>query len=129
MTARRVLVADRDPRLVQAMRVVLRSAGYQVSVAQDAGRVIALARVESPDLIVIDAGLAGTDGQTITETLEGIAACPLICMSPAERRAHVLRADELAAGLDAWTGGWFGRFRAPPDAPRAPPTPGLEIQP
>lgn len=24
-----------------------------------------------------------------------------------------LRADELAAGLDAWTGGWFG-FRAPP---------------
>jgi hypothetical protein len=38
-----------------------------------------------------------------------------------------LRADELAAGLDAWTGGWFGR-RAPPLAgdlpdlsPRVPP--------
>jgi len=30
----------------------------------------------------------------------------------AESERHRLRADELAAGLDAWTGGWFG-FRAP----------------
>lgn len=30
----------------------------------------------------------------------------------AESARHRLRADELAAGLDAWTGGWFG-FRVP----------------
>jgi ligand-binding sensor domain-containing protein len=31
---------------------------------------------------------------------------------PAERLRLRLRAAELAAGLDAWTGGWFGRARA-----------------
>ena len=29
--------------------------------------------------------------------------------SRAERWKLRLRADELAAGLDGWTGGWFGR--------------------
>jgi hypothetical protein len=33
--------------------------------------------------------------------------------SAAEAARRRLRADELAAGLDAWTGGWFG-FRSPP---------------
>jgi len=32
----------------------------------------------------------------------------------AETRALALRADELAAGLDAWTGGWFSAQIAPP---------------
>ena len=31
---------------------------------------------------------------------------------PARPRALRLRADELAAGIDAWTGGWFGRRAA-----------------
>ena len=33
----------------------------------------------------------------------------------------LLRAHELAAGLDAWTGGWWsGQLRAAPDSPRTP---------
>ena len=40
-----------------------------------------------------------------------------------EERARLQRgADELAAGLDGWTGGWFGTAAAPPDT-RAPPVP------
>jgi hypothetical protein len=35
--------------------------------------------------------------------------------TPEQRRLR-LRADELAAGIDAWTGGWFSR-RVPPLAP------------
>ncbi len=31
-----------------------------------------------------------------------------------DRRALQLRADELAAGLDAWTGGWFSSPEAHP---------------
>ena len=32
---------------------------------------------------------------------------------PAERERLALRAAELAAGLDAWTGGWFTRRTGP----------------
>ena len=32
--------------------------------------------------------------------------------APAENLRLRLRAAELAAGIDAWTGGWFGRLRA-----------------
>jgi hypothetical protein len=34
-----------------------------------------------------------------------------------EARRLALRADELAAGIDAWTGGWFGARVAPQAAP------------
>jgi hypothetical protein len=37
----------------------------------------------------------------------------------AERRALALRAEELAAGLDAWTGGWFSSARQDPRRPSA----------
>ena len=37
-----------------------------------------------------------------------------------DRRALALRADELAAGLDAWTGGWFSRPEAHPVLGPAP---------
>ncbi|HET6304783.1 MAG TPA: hypothetical protein VFG80_08375 [Myxococcota bacterium] len=36
---------------------------------------------------------------------------------PREAERLRLRADELAAGLDAWTGGWFGRALAAPGPP------------
>jgi hypothetical protein len=38
-----------------------------------------------------------------------------------DRRALSQRADELAAGLDAWTGGWFSRPEEHPDLGPAPP--------
>ena len=38
-----------------------------------------------------------------------------------DRRALALRADELAAGLDAWTGGWFSRPEEHPARGPAPP--------
>jgi hypothetical protein len=39
---------------------------------------------------------------------------------PREAERLRLRADELAAGLDAWTGGWFGRVLAVPATPSRP---------
>lgn len=47
-----------------------------------------------------------------------------------DRERLRLRADELAAGIDAWTGGWFSRH-APPLAadPISPPKPGRSVAP
>jgi hypothetical protein len=43
---------------------------------------------------------------------------------PREAERLRLRADELAAGLDAWTGGWFGRALVAPTLPFHPATRG-----
>jgi hypothetical protein len=45
----------------------------------------------------------------------------------AERVRLRLRADELAAGIDAWTGGWFGRQTARPRSGRAA-SPALRVR-
>jgi hypothetical protein len=48
--------------------------------------------------------------QLYFERRGGLAALAEASAAPAaERRRLRLRADELAAGIDAWTGGWFGR--------------------
>jgi hypothetical protein len=56
--------------------------------------------------------------------LDGLASAP-----PAEQRALALRADELAAGLDAWTGGWFGQHAPSVAELFSPRPPGSESTP
>jgi hypothetical protein len=42
-----------------------------------------------------------------------------VAQDPHEAERLRLRADELAAGLDAWTGGWFGRALDAPERPES----------
>ena len=60
-----------------------------------------------------------TDGRALavlTTEAESLAANPV---APEARRLR-LRADELAAGLDAWTGGWFSAHRNALETPPEP---------
>src|SRR6476620_4203463 len=70
----RVLIAEDDRVIANAMATHLRRAGMDVEVAEDGDRAIAKLRYERPDVAVIDLMLPGTDGWRITETLraEGI---------------------------------------------------------
>ncbi len=75
--------------------------GHQVLTAENADVGIALARVEKPDLILMDMGLPGTDGWTATRQLKMDAALkhiPVIAVT-----AHAMQGDQeksLAAGCD-----------------------------
>ena len=65
----RVLIAEDDHVIANAMATHLRRAGMDVEVAEDGDRAIAKLRYERPDVAVLDLMLPGTDGWRITETL------------------------------------------------------------
>jgi DNA-binding response OmpR family regulator len=78
----RVLIAEDDHVIANAMATHLRRAGMEVEVAENGDRAIAKLRYERPDVAVIDLMLPGTDGWRITETLraEGIET-PIVIVS------------------------------------------------
>jgi DNA-binding response OmpR family regulator len=78
----RILIAEDDAVIANAMAAHLRRAGMDVEVAADGNRAIAKLRFERPDVAVVDLMLPGMDGWRITETLrsEGIET-PIVIVS------------------------------------------------
>lgn len=70
MSRARILIADDDPELLEALRIRLRSAGYEVHTATDGVQATRLARRERPDLVVLDIGMPGGDGHTVANRLK-----------------------------------------------------------
>ena len=69
---KRILVIDDDAQLVDSVRILLESAGYEVFCAYQAEKGMALAREIHPDLIVLDilfAGPPSPDGVEISRQL------------------------------------------------------------
>ena len=79
----------------------LRQHGYEVVVAGDGERAVAMAAAEAPDLILMDLGLPVLDGWEATRRLKGAPetkAIPVIALS-----AHAMDGDRekaVAAGCD-----------------------------
>ena len=78
----RVLIAEDDGVIANAMAAHLRRAGMDVEIATDGTRANAKLRFERPDVAVLDLMLPGIDGWRITETLrsEGIET-PIVIVS------------------------------------------------
>ena len=68
-----VLIIDDDVQLVDTVRTLLESVGYEVSYAYQAEKGIMLAQEAKPDLILLDimfAGPPGPDGTEISRRLD-----------------------------------------------------------
>lgn len=50
----KILIVDDDPDFVEATRMVLESAGYQVATAADGDEGLSKAKEERPDLVILD---------------------------------------------------------------------------
>ncbi|MGO1347182.1 MAG: response regulator, partial [Bifidobacterium psychraerophilum] len=53
----KILIADDDPQLLKALRITLRSQGYEIITAQDGESGIRKAIDERPDLFILDIGM------------------------------------------------------------------------
>ena len=99
----RVLIVEDNPANMTLATFLLQSAGHVVLSARDAETGIALARVEQPDLILMDIQLAGMDGLAATALLKSdpsTRAIPVIALT-----ALAMKGDEqriLAAGCDGY---------------------------
>ena len=72
--AKKILVVDDDPDLVETTSMILKSKQYDVVVAYDGVEGLDKAKTEKPDLIVLDVMMPEKDGYTLCKELKADAA-------------------------------------------------------
>ena len=70
-SAKKILLIDDDPEIVQAMRLVMEKKGYRVLTAADGNMGLAVAEREAPDLVVVDMMMPKKSGFLVLEKLKG----------------------------------------------------------
>lgn len=66
----KILLVDDDPDFVEATKIVLESASYQVEVAYDGTEALAKVHKEKPDLIILDIIMPEQDGFKVCKALK-----------------------------------------------------------
>jgi DNA-binding response OmpR family regulator len=67
--AKRILLVDDDPEIVESMKAVLESRGYEILVARDGNQGLVMAEQETPDLVVLDMMMPKRSGFLVLEKL------------------------------------------------------------
>ncbi len=95
----RLLVVEDSTEVVALLRRVLENVGYTIHAAHDGDTGLALATDHPPDLLIIDVGLPGRDGISLTEELRrrGVGA-PILLLTA--RGSVADRVSGLDAGAD-----------------------------
>jgi two-component system alkaline phosphatase synthesis response regulator PhoP len=68
--AKKILIVDDDPDLVNAVTLILKSKKYEVAAAYDGNEGLAKAKTEKPDLIVLDVMMPQKDGYAVCKELK-----------------------------------------------------------
>lgn len=85
----KILLVDDDPDFVEATRIVLESAPYQVEVAYDGTEALAKVEEERPDLIILDIIMPEQDGFKVCKALKGdpeLSKIPIIMLTSLSER-------------------------------------------
>jgi DNA-binding response OmpR family regulator len=92
-----ILVVDDEPKIVKLMRDYLERAGFGVRVAADGKMALSLARIEKPDLVILDLGLPQMDGLDVTRELRKVSNVPIIMLTGRSEESDKLIGLELGA--------------------------------
>lgn len=97
---KRVLLVDDDAEIVESMKTVLESKGYEILVARDGNQGLVLAEQENPDLVVLDMMMPKRSGFLVLERLRRSRPVPLrvIMITANEGSRHKAYAEML--GVD-----------------------------
>lgn len=69
MGKKKILVVDDEADLVDLVKTRLETGGYEVITAHDGIEGLSKARVECPDLLILDIGMAQMDGYTVLQKM------------------------------------------------------------
>lgn len=99
-SGKRVLLVDDDNEIVESMRTVLESRGYEILVARDGNQGLLMAEQESPDLVVLDMMMPKRSGFLVLERLRRSHPVPVkvIMITANEGSRHKAYAEML--GVD-----------------------------
>ncbi len=97
---KRILLVDDDREIVEAMKLALEAAGYEVLVARDGNQGLAMAEREDPDLVILDMMMPKRSGFLVLEKLRRTRSVPvrIIMVTANEGSRHKAYAEML--GVD-----------------------------
>lgn len=67
--SKKILVADDDQSILEALQIMLEDQGYQVIATDDGSKVLQL-ESEAPDLVLLDVWMSGQDGRQVCSALK-----------------------------------------------------------
>ena len=79
--AKKILVIDDEPKIVEICSDYLHAAGFDILAAGDGLQGLALARLHKPDLIILDLMLPGMDGIDLCRSLQHESNVPIIMLT------------------------------------------------
>ncbi len=94
---KKILVVDDEPKIVEICKDYLQAAGFDVVTAGDGIQGLTQARLQKPDLIVLDLMLPGMDGLDVCRTLRHESNVPIIMLTARIEEADKLIGLELGA--------------------------------
>ena len=95
----RILVVEDDSDNRESLGLLLEMWGHQVSLAESGERAIALATAQEPDVVLLDLGLPGIQGNHVAMILKASASPPFIIAYTGFER---LESEARIAGCDAF---------------------------
>jgi two-component system KDP operon response regulator KdpE len=90
-----VLAVDDDAQILRALRTSLQARGYEVQTAPNGETALDILARDRFDVIILDLGLPGIDGQEVIKRLRSWLDTPIIVLSVRESQ------DQKVAALDA----------------------------
>ena len=98
--SKRVLLVDDDIEIIESMRTVLESRGYDVLTARDGNQGLVMVETENPDLVVLDMMMPKRSGFLVLEKLRRSRPVPMrvIMITANEGSRHKAYAEML--GVD-----------------------------
>jgi DNA-binding response OmpR family regulator len=97
---KRILLVDDDYEIVDSMKLVLESKGFEVLIARDGNQGLAMAERENPDLVILDMMMPKRSGFLVLERLRRTRPVPMrvIMITANEGSRHKAYAEML--GVD-----------------------------
>ena len=92
-----ILVVDDKPKITQLVRDYLERAGFSVRTAHDGHEALMRARMDRPDLVVLDLGLPLLDGLDVTRQLRREGSMPIIMLTARDDEVDRVAGLELGA--------------------------------
>jgi len=96
---KKILIADDDKKIVTALSVRLKAAGYEVLTAQDGFEGLKLTVAERPDLLILDIWMPVGLGFSLAQRLKalGLAEVPIIFLTASRKPGLRAAAEGLGA--------------------------------
>jgi len=95
--AKKILIVDDEPQIVEICRDYLKAAGYDIVTASNGSKGLTLARREKPDLIVLDLMMPEMDGLDVCREIRRESNVPIIMLTARVEETDKLIGLELGA--------------------------------